>query len=249
MSFKSKRSKDLGAPAWIVLKTFVIFLVSQVVASFLVVFFLSLAHPHANPTDLLNGSIAGQFFYVLIAEAIALGSVLLILRHRRLSARFIGLGRRPRWNDLWQALGGFVIFYAVLLVAGVLVSVFLPGVNTSQKQDLGFNNLITGSDNLFAFLALVIVPPFGEEPLVRGYLFSGLRARWRFWPAALLTSLLFGVAHLEFGSGQPLVWAAGIDTFLLSVVLVFLRERTGALYAGILVHILNNLIAFGVQFK
>jgi membrane protease YdiL (CAAX protease family) len=32
-------------------------------------------------------------------------------------------------------------------------------------------------------------------------------------------------------------------------VLCFLRERTGALYAGMLVHMLNNLIAFGVHFK
>jgi uncharacterized protein len=85
--------------------------------------------------------------------------------------------------------------------------------------------------------------------LVRGYLFSGLRMVWRFWPAVLVTSLFFGAAHLEFGSGGPLVWAAAIDTFILSAVLCFLRERTGALYAGIAVHMLNNLIAFGVHFK
>ncbi|MGH9351096.1 MAG: lysostaphin resistance A-like protein, partial [Terriglobia bacterium] len=91
--------------------------------------------------------------------------------------------------------------------------------------------------------------PLGEETLVRGYLYSGLRKYWRFWPALLFTSLLFGAAHLEFGAGGPLVWAAAIDTFLLSVVLCYLRERTGALYAGILVHMLNNLIAFGVHFK
>jgi membrane protease YdiL (CAAX protease family) len=33
------------------------------------------------------------------------------------------------------------------------------------------------------------------------------------------------------------------------MVLVYLRETTGALYAGMLVHALNNLIAFGVHFK
>jgi membrane protease YdiL (CAAX protease family) len=75
------------------------------------------------------------------------------------------------------------------------------------------------------------LPPLGEEILVRGYLFSGLRMVWRFLPAVIVTSLLFGAAHLEFGGGGPLVWAAAIDTFILSVVLCFLRERSGALDA------------------
>jgi membrane protease YdiL (CAAX protease family) len=64
-----------------------------------------------------------------------------------------------------------------------------------------------------------------------------------------MTSFIFGAAHLELGSGSPLVWGAAIDTFLLSVVLVYLREKTGALYAGMLVHMLNNLIAFLVVIK
>jgi membrane protease YdiL (CAAX protease family) len=84
--------------------------------------------------------------------------------------------------------------------------------------------------------------------LVRGYLYSGLRKSWKFLPALLVTSLLFGLAHLQLGSGAAVLWAAGVDTFTLSLVLVYLRETTGALYAGMLVHSLNNLIAFGVHF-
>jgi membrane protease YdiL (CAAX protease family) len=53
---------------------------------------------------------------------------------------------------------------------------------------------------------------------------------------------------LQTGQGASLLWAAGVDTFVLSLVLVYLREKTGALYAGMLVHSLNNLIAFGVHF-
>jgi len=95
----------------------------------------------------------------------------------------------------------------------------------------------------------VVLPPLGEETLIRGYLYSGLRQTWRFLPALVITSLMFGLAHLEFGSGGPLVWAAAIDTAILSIVLCYLREKSGALYAGILVHMMNNLIAFGVHFK
>lgn len=243
-----KPKKDLGGPVWLVTSTILIFFITQLIASFIVAFFLVLMHPGVNAADLLKDSISGQFFYVLIAELLAAAAAIGIVRRRGLPKAFIGLGRRPKFSDLWRAAGGFVIFYALLIIAGVLIKAFLPDLNTDQQQQLGFNTINTTSDNILAFLALVILPPLGEEPLVRGYLFSGLRTRWPYWPAAIITSLLFGLAHLEFGSGQPLLWAAGIDTFILSLVLVYLREKTGALYAGILVHTLNNLVAFIVTF-
>jgi membrane protease YdiL (CAAX protease family) len=127
--------------------------------------------------------------------------------------------------------------------------------NTSKKPKIW---LIIGI-TLGIFLVTQILAAFvveiglgiihNGEILVRGYLYSGLRSNWKFLPAALLTSLMFGLAHLQLGSGAAVVWAAGIDTFVLSMVLVYLREKTGVLYAGILVHALNNLIAFGVHFN
>jgi membrane protease YdiL (CAAX protease family) len=60
----------------------------------------------------------------------------------------------------------------------------------------------------------------------------------------VVTSLLFGMAHLQSGENASLIWSAALDTFVLSLILVYLRETTGALYAGVLVHSLNNLIAF-----
>ena len=46
-------------------------------------------------------------------------------------------------------------------------------------------------------LAFSIVAPIAEEVLFRGYLFGQLyrRAGWRFWPAALVTAVIFGVGH------------------------------------------------------
>jgi len=186
---------------------------------------------------------------VLIAEGLAAYFVIGLVRRRGMKLSAIGLGRRPVWNDVWRAAGGFVVFYALLIVAGVLLSLLIPSFNTNQTQDLGFNNINTSSQNVLAFIALVLLPPLGEEPLVRGYLYSGLRKHFTFRRAMILTSLLFGLAHLEFGNGGPLVWGAAIDTFILSVVLVYLREKSGALWAGMLVHFLNNLVAFGIHFK
>jgi membrane protease YdiL (CAAX protease family) len=56
------------------------------------------------------------------------------------------------------------------------------------------------------------------------------------WLTTLVVSVLFGIAH-----GQ---WNVGIDVFALSVSMCVLRELTGSIWAGALVHIIKNLIAF-----
>lgn len=245
---ESKGRKDLGSPPRLVLNTLAIFIISQFLAAFLVGSTAALLNANSAQLNFADQPPVFQFCYILIAEGLAIGLVYRIIKKRGLTLSFIGLGRRPVWSDLWNGMAGFAVFFGLLILASSLLAWLVPGFKTDQPQEVGFNNLNTTLDSLIAFMALVLLPPLGEEVLMRGYLYSGLRARWRFLPAMILTSLLFGVAHLQFGSSAPLVWGAAINTFILSVVLVFLRERTGVLYAGIAVHILNNLIAFGVHF-
>lgn len=236
---------DLGSPAQIIITVLAIFFFSQIVAAFLVDLILSLVTHSQNIS--ITTSPTTEFFYVLLAEGVAAGLALYALKRRSLGFGFIGLGRRPKRSDIGHAIIGFGLFYLALIVTSGILTIFFPNLNNGA-QNVGFNNLSTTRDTLLAFAALVFFPPLGEETLVRGYLYSGLRSRMRFWPALLITSVLFGIAHLPTGVGPGPLWAAGLNTFILSIVLVYLREYTGALYAGMLVHMLNNLIAFGFHF-
>lgn len=197
--------------------------------------------------NILDQSAAAQFFYILMAEALAIGFVAWILRRRRLGLAAIGFGRRVTVRDFKLAALGFVGYYGLLIIVISVVTLLLPNFDTNEAQDIGFNFLSSPTDKIIALIALVILPPLGEETLMRGYLYSGLRLRLKFWPSLLITSFLFGAIHLSTGVSGAL-WAAGVNTFVLSVVLVFLRERSGALYAPIMVHSLNNLIAFFAYF-
>lgn len=236
---------DFGGPLRVVASLAFIFLFSQVVAYMAVSFGLAALAGESEPPA-INQTAAGQFVFILIAEIIAVGMVYLTLRRRQLGWGSIGIARRPKWSDAGMALLGFLIFYAAVIVVTVLARQ-LPGVNLDQPQDIGFDSLISPLDQLLALVSLVILASIGEEILVRGYLYSGLRSRLRVVPAAVLTSVIFGVAHLQPGNGL-LVWAAALNTFVLSLILVYLRERTGALYAGMALHSLNNLLAFFVYF-
>jgi membrane protease YdiL (CAAX protease family) len=247
--FKDRKYRDLGHPLAVILMAFAIFLISQFLAAIIAGVGYAIINPTASLTDALSSSAPLQFAYVGMAEGLAIGLTIFVVRKiRHLSLEAIGLGRRPQWRDLTRALLGALIFYGLLVVAVTIIGIFAPSLNANQKQEVGFDTLNSSLDGILAFTALVLFPPIGEETLVRGYLYSGLRARWRFLPAMLITSLLFGVAHVTSGADSQVLWIAGVDTFLLSVVLIYLRERTGALYAGMLVHATNNAIAFSVHF-
>jgi len=243
-----KPAGGFGHPVRVIATTLALFLISQLIAALVIGLILGISRPGVPVDRILAGSAAAQFFYVLLAEGIAVGSMYLIISRRRLSLSKIGLGRRPVWRDLKTALAGFAIFYGLLIITTIIISYLIPSFDLDQVQDVGFDSLNSSFDKLIAFSALVVLAPIGEEILMRGYLYSGLRAAWNFLPALIATSLLFGLAHLEFGNDAPLVWVAAMNTFILSVVLVYVREKTAALYACMVIHMLNNSVAFLVHF-
>lgn len=195
----------------------------------------------------LDGSAQNQFLLLLTIQASSIGLLYAFLTLRNTAWKSIGW-MRPKWRDIGYALGGFGIYFVVYaVIIAQLVDRYLP-IDTEQQQELGFNTSAVGPELIFIFLSLVILPPLVEEVLVRGFLFTGLKNKFRFWPAAIVTSIVFGAAHLQWGSDAPLLWSAAIDTFILSMVLVYLRHKTGSLWPGIGVHFIKNGIAFMALF-
>ena len=168
---------------------------------------------------------------------------------RVMSREELGLKGWPTWTDIGLALVGF--FAYMLLAAGVLalfvwmhdIGVF-PWFEVEEAQDVGFNVLNSGLDKIVAFITLVVVAPIAEEIIFRGWLYGKLRRKFSeklsnvagMILSILLVSVLFGMVHLQ--------WNVGVNVFALSVVLCSLREITGTIYAGILLHMLKNGVAF-----
>lgn len=194
-------------------------------------------------SDWFSGSVYSQFILGSAIQIVTVGLLLLFLKRRKANLKTIGFKGRPKFRDGGYAILGYGVYIALFIVASKLVEVLIPAVDLDQKQQLGFDKV--GSAQLpFVFISLVILPPLVEELVVRGFLYTGLKQKLPRLRAALLTSVIFGVAHLQAGSGAPLLWVAAIDTFILSMVLINLKERTGNLWAPICLHALKNLIAF-----
>jgi len=194
--------------------------------------------------SILDSSAGWQFAMVLSIESMTAWLVYVFLKRRKTLLSAIGVVR-PQLRDVWYAIGGFFIYFGVYaLFIFNIISHFFPQLDVDQKQELGFNTGTTGPELIFVFLSLVILPPLVEELLVRGFLYTGLRTKLPIITAAVLTSLAFAAAHLQWGSGNSLLWTAAADTFTLSLVLIWLRQKTGSLWPGIGVHFIKNGLAF-----
>jgi membrane protease YdiL (CAAX protease family) len=192
-------------------------------------------------------AIFGAISYVLIL-LISIGVPALVHKYDKKSLlKMLGLERGPKWMDLLKAVAAFFVYYGILFAVMIAISVILGviGVDATgilaQEQETGFAKTGNSLPQLILiFISLVILPPICEEITMRGFLFSKLRGSLKMWPAAILTSLTFAVIH-----GQLNV---GIDTFVLSMVLCFIRVSTGSMWSGIFVHMMKNGLAFMLLF-
>ncbi|MEO5950409.1 MAG: type II CAAX endopeptidase family protein [Candidatus Saccharimonadales bacterium] len=217
-------------PAWVLTG----YVVSVVITSVLAISIAKLG----IPLGLVNQAVYGLVISIVV-YALTLMFVIglpVLLKKQTVSRVLIGLTRLPSWKDILLAPAGFVIYFIASAVVMVLLAQFIPALNLNEAQDIIFKGLSEQYEFILAFLALVVIAPIAEEILFRGYLYGKLKRAVPTWVAMLMTSALFGLVHFQ--------WNVSIDVFILSLVLCSLREVTGNISAGILLHMLKNGIAF-----
>ncbi len=184
---------------------------------------------------LVNALVWSLMLPLLVIPPLKLG----LLPHFR---TVLGLTRLPRWMDIGLAVVGYIPYLIIsLLLNGLAVWLLIQyGYNPAEQQDVGFSNITTRGELLLAFGALVVLAPLVEEIIFRGFLYSQLKRRIGLIGGIITTSIVFGVLHMQLN--------VGIDVFALSIVLCILREITGSIWAGVLLHSLKNGLAFSILF-
>lgn len=147
----------------------------------------------------------------------------------------LGVANWPTFVDIGLAP---IAYFAYAIIANIVTNLLsnFSWFDAGQAQDVGFSYFLTTGDRVFAMLAIVFIAPIAEELIMRGWLYGKLRNKFKIPLAIFLTSALFGILH-----GQLNV---GISVFILSAILCGLREITGTIWSGMLLHILSNGIAF-----
>lgn len=223
----------------------VVFVGAQLLAGFIAAGVIYARYGQGAHATLLFASPAFQFYFVLLAEGLTIAALILFMRHYNTKPQAIGFVR-PRLRDFGTALLALPAYYILFIGVAAVAKLVFPALDVSQKQELGFDSVVGLTDQLFTFVSLVVLAPLAEEFLFRGFIYTTLRGSIGILLAAMITSVIFGAGHLAEGGATGLLYIGAIQTFCLSLILIFIRQKSKSLWPGIWLHAANNGIAFVV---
>jgi membrane protease YdiL (CAAX protease family) len=146
----------------------------------------------------------------------------------------LGLGARITLAAIGLALLAWLVY---ILFAAVLSPLLHPD-QQDVTQELGTDKSSAISIAVAGIL-IVVLAPLSEELFFRGFMLASLRRSMPLWPAALIAAVVWGALHLSGGN-----IGVAIQLSVFGVILAWLYERSGTLWAPITAHALNNTIAF-----
>lgn len=157
-----------------------------------------------------------------------------VLARRRRAER--GPPALPPADALRVAGGTFLVSAAAVLVLQLAAGLVLQHVlgRRLEMQDLVTRMVRPRSAVepwLISFLG-VVVAPFAEEAVFRGTLYPAVRRHLGARGAAVVVSALFAAIHAN--------WLALVPLFALALLLTWCYERTGSIFACVVVHALSN---------
>ncbi len=126
-------------------------------------------------------------------------------------------------SGILKGLVAFPIFFSI----GYIVNILFP-VQLKVQDNVNVNSASV-------FLLITLVAPTVEEFMFRGYMQEYLRQRLKTEWTIVISGLIFSIFH-------PFVLFPQV--FIAGIFMAYLREISGSILPGIVVHILNNLVEY-----
>lgn len=223
------RARGVRGAAGVCALAAILYLLARSVLTLLVSGIMGLLQPGAS---LAHAAGFGEVSVVLLQTLVGIGALALPLWWLLCTTRLQAKDMRIMIPTAWSPGFCLPVFLGLAnfgnLLGGLLCRVF----GIEQPGTL----LAAGGMELFVqFLSLCLVPAVTEELFFRGALQGLLRPSGS--AAAIFgTALLFGLLHLDL--------AQGLTAFICAVFLGWLAERSGSILPGMLLHFINNTLAF-----
>ena len=206
-----------------------VYLLARGLLTLLVSALMGLAHPGASLAKPLGFSgVSTALFQLLIGLGAIVLTLVFLLKVTRLKTKDLRIMLPAPWSPAF-CLPVFLGVANLANLAGALINRLTGSPATSEMLPSG------GPELLMQFLALCVMPAIAEELLFRGA-FQGLVRPCGSAAAIFAPALLFGVLHLDL--------AQGLTAFACGVFLGWLAERSGSILPGMLLHLVNNVLAF-----
>lgn len=154
--------------------------------------------------------------------------------------------KKERHLDISKMAYTLILSLSIMFFSNIVFSILLAlfnGPEASVNQS-GLDMIVNFDKNKYLIIVIILAPTF-EELVFRGGIFRSIRGKKGFWPAALVSSFLFGFMHVMssilLGEYIDLVYL-----FLyggLGIVLAWAYEYNHSIYACIILHMAYNLLA------
>lgn len=139
-----------------------------------------------------------------------------------------------RWSTAYGKSNGSLVVIGMGLAFTVMIAATLfPPTSTPPVQQL-----LDDPEDILLFAAYgVLVAPFIEEFIFRGFLFRVFESMFSGFVAVRVTAILFGLVHVLQLWGS---WAGILAIFVVGFALSGIRRRTNSLIPPMIVHFSYN---------
>lgn len=141
----------------------------------------------------------------------------------------------PPWTSMALVLPLLLLELLALAAVNGLLVMLLGSFENPQVEAISGGRTLTPRELWLLLLLVAGVVPFAEELVFRGMLYPLLRARMLPIFAIILNAAIFAAAHFI------LVLLPGL--FVVGLILAYLREQSGSIWPGVLLHALQNSLA------
>ena len=154
-----------------------------------------------------------------------------------------------KYNTGWTTLGlrsfrpaiialGFGLLF-VFMLFNALYATVLQQFGQRIQPDLApiFDESIFP---IALFIGGAVVAPVVEEIFFRGFVFAGLRPRWGWKKAMLVSAGLFALAHVLLTSLLPI--------FILGLIFAYLYQISGSIWPAIIMHMFINTLTLSIVY-
>jgi len=189
-----------------------------------------------NPTEVEMGIFGNVILYpVKTSLTVILSAPLMIY--------FFVWRMQKRGLDPTNELGLFFFNKSVFLKSILFLAFFLVIEEIYMRVleidvPLSFLKFMLSEPLILGVLTTVVIAPILEEFIFRGFLFSQLKNTLGNWGAISLSSLAWTSLHFQYELKILFI------LFLFGLILGFLRWKYNSLFLVMVLHAINNLVAF-----
>lgn len=180
---------------------------------------------------------------IIILGVVYLVIGLLLKKRYHLSWSEVGFskGKGETWLMVITSIAETFLLFVLIMALDIIVMYFLSIKAKPQATTEIVNTVYTWWGWILSFVHLVVVAPLSEELFFRGFLFPAIgKLVGKMIPAAILTSVIFGLFHCDLVRFLPLT----VGAFWFN----YLYIRTGSIYSSMIAHGVWNFLMLVMVF-